>query len=183
CATWLPHDGWRSARAALPQATDRVAAGASGDGQSGMAEVAGVPVAMHVQATLATRLPPILIHASLPDAGEEAVATPTASLAARTPVSPDMVSSGVVSSGAMSPELVPSGLTSPAMSSSMTSPAAISSPMPSSMLSPGPMSPSLASIAAAPARSARHMVAAEGVGTYIHELLDGRNEFLTRWNT
>lgn len=45
------------------------------------------------------------------------------------------------------------------------------------------MSAGLTATVRAPVRSARHMVAAEGVGTYIHELLDGRNEFLTRWNT
>ncbi len=45
------------------------------------------------------------------------------------------------------------------------------------------MSAGLTAAVRAPVRSARHMVAAEGVGTYIHELLDGRNEFLTRWNT
>ncbi|HLV26141.1 MAG TPA: matrixin family metalloprotease [Gemmatimonadales bacterium] len=33
------------------------------------------------------------------------------------------------------------------------------------------------------ALSARDMVAIEGYGTYINELLDGRDAFLTRWNT
>jgi hypothetical protein len=209
-ALLLPQNGWRSSGAMPSQQVQQMAATDVGDAfpfglsdaapalevETGYAaSIARGDAAVNAKATV-TRPDLADVHSTpsspashVMDGGAfaSAVAGPGSGSTAQAirstsaaPISPDPVPSyatRVLAAGAEesdSPGATPAVATRDVVTSDMVSSGVIASDV---------MTADMTSGVRAPARSARHMVAAEGVGTYIHELLDGRNEFLTRWNT